>query len=160
MTARATPPTKSCAELWKTPFASLLHKYSDECHRGHGGASDCLSITKVHKRIHWPCNQAVRDFQRIMTDYDCQYLVYGDFSPARASTWNPSSKHIGTWSAATRPHFAACVTDQPYSSTIFVSLRLHHCTEKKIGVRFKILFLFSFSFLKPLSLKLLKSGSV
>jgi len=70
----ATPPMKSCAELWKTPFASLLHKYSGKCHREHGGASACLSIIKVHERIHWPRNQAVRDLQRIMTDYDCTVL--------------------------------------------------------------------------------------
>jgi hypothetical protein len=30
------------------------------CHRGHGGASVCVSSIKVHIRIHWTCNQGVR----------------------------------------------------------------------------------------------------
>ena len=50
----ATPPKKSCAELWKTPFAPLLHKCSEECHGGRGGASACLSSITVHELIHWP----------------------------------------------------------------------------------------------------------
>jgi hypothetical protein len=49
--------TKFCAELWKTPFAQLLQKYSDVCHKWHGGASVCVSSIKVHIRIHWTCNQ-------------------------------------------------------------------------------------------------------
>jgi len=51
---------KICAELWKTPFAQLLQKCSDVCHRGHGGASVCVSSIKVHIQIHWTCNQGVR----------------------------------------------------------------------------------------------------
>jgi len=56
----ATTTTKICAELWKTPFAQLFQKCSDVCHRGHGGASVCVSSIKVHLRIHWTCNQGVR----------------------------------------------------------------------------------------------------
>ena len=74
----ATKTTKICAELWKTPFAQLLQKCSDVCHRGHGGASVCVSSIKVHIRIHWTCNQGVRDSNQIMVAY---WSVYGDFSP-------------------------------------------------------------------------------
>lgn len=60
-----------------------------------------------------------------------QCLVYDDFSPTMASSWNPCSKQTGTWWAATRPHLSACVTDQPYSSTNFVSLRFESPHGKK-----------------------------
>ena len=52
--------TKICAELWKTTFAQLLQKCSNVCHRGHGGASVCVSSIKVHIRIHRTCNQGLR----------------------------------------------------------------------------------------------------
>ena len=55
-----TTTTKICAELWKTPFAQLLTKCLDVCHRGHGGAPVCVSSIKVHIRIRWTCNQGVR----------------------------------------------------------------------------------------------------
>ena len=75
----ATTTTKICAELWKTPFAQLLQKCSDLCHRGHGGASVCVSSIKVHVRIHWTCNKAyVSDSNQIVVAY---WSVYGDFSP-------------------------------------------------------------------------------
>jgi len=38
----------------------LLQKCSDVCHRGHGGASVCVSSIKVHIWIHCTCNQGVR----------------------------------------------------------------------------------------------------
>jgi hypothetical protein len=56
----ATTTTKICAELWKTPYAQILQKCSDVCHRGHEGASVCVSSIKVHIRIHWTSNQGVR----------------------------------------------------------------------------------------------------
>ncbi|GFG28505.1 hypothetical protein Cfor_03630 [Coptotermes formosanus] len=56
----ATSPTKICAELRKTPFAQLLQKCSDVCHRGLGGASACVSCIKVQLRIHWASNQDIR----------------------------------------------------------------------------------------------------
>ena len=40
-------------------FAQLLQKCSDVCHRGHGGASVCVSSIKVHIRIHLTCNQGL-----------------------------------------------------------------------------------------------------
>jgi hypothetical protein len=52
--------TTICAELWKMPFAQLLQKCSDVCHRGHGGASVCVSSIKVHTQIQRTCNQGVR----------------------------------------------------------------------------------------------------
>ena len=89
-----TTTTKICAELWKTPFAQLLQKCSDVCHRGHGGASVCVSSIKVHVRIHWTCNKAyVSDSNQIMVAY---WPVYGDFSPTQYSTdiqFLPYRKH-------------------------------------------------------------------
>ena len=72
----ATTTTKISAELWKTPFAQLLPKCSDVCHRGHGGvcpASRCTygfagHVTKAY----------VSDSNQIMVAYSS---VYGDFSP-------------------------------------------------------------------------------
>ena len=66
-----------CAELWKTPFAQILQKCSNVCHRRHGGASLWVSSIKVHIRIHWTYNQGVRDSNQIMVAY---WSVYGDFS--------------------------------------------------------------------------------
>jgi len=74
----ATTTTKICTELWKTPFTQLLQKCSEVCHRGHGGASVCVSSIKVHIRIRWTCNQGVlSDSNQIMVAY---WSVYGDFS--------------------------------------------------------------------------------
>ena len=64
----ATTTTKICAELWKTPFAQLLQNCSDVCHRGHGGASFCVSSIKMHIRIRWTCNQDVRKWFK--SNYD------------------------------------------------------------------------------------------
>jgi hypothetical protein len=38
----------------------LLEKWSDVCHRGHGGAPVCVSSIKVHIRINLTWNQGVR----------------------------------------------------------------------------------------------------
>jgi hypothetical protein len=57
----AKTPMKIWAELWKMHFAQLLQKCSNLCHRGHWDASVCVSSIKVHIRIHWTCNQDVRD---------------------------------------------------------------------------------------------------
>jgi len=73
----ATTTMKICTELWKMSFAKLLQKCSDVCHRGHGGASVCVSSIKVHIWIHWTCNQGVRDSNQIMVAY---WSMYGDFS--------------------------------------------------------------------------------
>ena len=56
----ATTTTNICAEPWKAPFAQLLPKCSDVCHRGHEGSSVCVSSIKVHIRIRRTCNQGVR----------------------------------------------------------------------------------------------------
>ena len=74
----ATTTMNICAELWKTPFAQLLQKCSDVCHRGHGGTSVCVSSIKVHIWIHWTCNQGVCDSNQMMVAY---WSVYSDFSP-------------------------------------------------------------------------------
>ena len=66
-----TPPTKSCAELWKMPFKPLLHKCSGARHRGHGGIYACMTSIKAHIQIHQICNQKVyKWFKLIMIDYD------------------------------------------------------------------------------------------
>jgi len=70
------------------------------------------------------------DFQRIMNGYDCTVLGVRWLLAHKSVQLKSKLQHTGTWSAATRPHLAACVTDQPYSSTTFVALRLHHRTEK------------------------------
>ena len=41
-------------------FHTITPKMLDVCHRGHGGASVCVSSIKVHIRIHWTCNQGIR----------------------------------------------------------------------------------------------------
>jgi len=56
----ATSPTKGCAQLLKMPSTPLFHECSHACHRGHEGASDCMSSIKVHIQIHLTCNQEVR----------------------------------------------------------------------------------------------------
>ena len=73
-----TTTTKICAELWKTPFAQLIQKCSDVCHRGHGGESVCVSSIRAHTRIHWTCNQGLRDPNQIIL---ACWWVYGNFSP-------------------------------------------------------------------------------
>ena len=75
---RVATTTTICAELWKTSFAQLLQKCSDVCHRGHGDASVCVSSIKVHIRIHWTCNQGVRDSKQIMVAYWSVYITFDE----------------------------------------------------------------------------------
>jgi hypothetical protein len=43
----ATSPTKSCAQLLKMPSTPLFQECSNTCHRGHEGASHCMSSIQV-----------------------------------------------------------------------------------------------------------------
>jgi hypothetical protein len=87
-----TPTTKNCAELRKTPFAKILHRCSDACHRGRRGASACVWSTKVHIRIHWTCNQEVcRRLKLIMTSL-CK-VYFSQFYILYCAIW----QHVSTW---------------------------------------------------------------
>jgi len=60
-----TPSMRNCAELWKTPFAPLLHKCCHICNRGQRGASTLCAASR--------CTAHVAK-QVIKVNYDCTLL--------------------------------------------------------------------------------------
>lgn len=66
-----TPSMWSCAELWKMSFTMLFHKFSDTFHRGHGGATACMSSIRERMQIRQKCSQEVHRWLQLIMIAQC-----------------------------------------------------------------------------------------